>query len=96
MSSTFGVGDSAFRTVDNKTMLVDTIAFPAYTRNIVERVGLFDEELVRNQDDDYNYRLRKIGRRFCWHPMCARATTAAVQFVLSGDSISNTVIGRCG
>jgi glycosyltransferase involved in cell wall biosynthesis len=63
MSSTFGVGDSAFRTVNNKTMLVDTIAFPAYTRNIVERVGLFDEELARNQDDDYNYRLRKIGAR---------------------------------
>jgi hypothetical protein len=63
MSSTFGVGDSAFRTVNNKTMLVDTIAFPAYTRDIVERVGLFDEELVRNQDDDYNYRLRKIGAK---------------------------------
>jgi GT2 family glycosyltransferase len=63
MSSTFGVGDSAFRTVSNKTMLVDTIAFPAYTRDIVERVGFFDEELVRNQDDDYNYRLRKIGAK---------------------------------
>jgi cellulose synthase/poly-beta-1,6-N-acetylglucosamine synthase-like glycosyltransferase len=63
MSSTFGVGDSAFRTVNNKTMLVDTVAFPAYTRNIVERVGLFDEELARNQDDDYNYRLRKIGAK---------------------------------
>jgi glycosyltransferase involved in cell wall biosynthesis len=63
MSSTFGVGDSAFRTVSNKTMLADTVAFPAYTRNIVELVGLFDEELVRNQDDDYNYRLRKIGAR---------------------------------
>jgi succinoglycan biosynthesis protein ExoA len=63
VSSTFGVGDSAFRTVSNKTMLVDTIAFPAYTRDIVERVGFFDEELVRNQDDDYNYRLRKIGAK---------------------------------
>ena len=63
MSSTFGVGDSAFRTVNNKTMLADTVPFPAYTRNIVERVGLFDEELVRNQDDDYNYRLRKIGAK---------------------------------
>ncbi|HEX5081172.1 MAG TPA: glycosyltransferase family 2 protein [Blastocatellia bacterium] len=63
MSSTFGVGDSAFRTVSNKTMLVDTVAFPAYTRDIVERVGFFDEELVRNQDDDYNYRLRKVGAK---------------------------------
>lgn len=63
MSSKFGVGDSAFRTVSDKTMLTDTVAFPAYTRSIVERVGPFDEELVRNQDDDYNYRLRKIGAR---------------------------------
>jgi succinoglycan biosynthesis protein ExoA len=63
MSSTFGVGDSAFRTVTDKTMLTDTVAFPAYTRGIVERVGPYDEELTRNQDDDYNYRLRKIGAK---------------------------------
>ncbi len=63
MSSPFGVGNSAFRTVANKTMLTDTVAFPAYTRDIIEKAGLFDEELVRNQDDEYNYRLRKIGAR---------------------------------
>jgi len=63
MSSAFGVGDSAFRTVNDKTMLTDTVAFPAYTRTIVEKAGPFDEELVRNQDDEYNYRLRKIGAR---------------------------------
>jgi len=63
MSSSFGVGDSAFRTVDDKTMLTDTVAFPAYTSAIIERAGFFDEELVRNQDDEYNYRLRKIGAR---------------------------------
>ncbi len=63
MSSRFGVGDSAFRTVKDRTMLADTVAFPAYTRSIVERVGPYDEELVRNQDDDYNYRLRKIGAK---------------------------------
>ncbi|MBN1120865.1 MAG: glycosyltransferase family 2 protein [Anaerolineae bacterium] len=61
MSSPFGVGGSAFRTVSNKTMLVDTVPFPAYTRAVIERTGPFDEELVRNQDDEYNYRLRKLG-----------------------------------
>jgi cellulose synthase/poly-beta-1,6-N-acetylglucosamine synthase-like glycosyltransferase len=61
MSSTFGVGGSAFRTVSNKTMLADTVAFPAYTRRIMDKAGGFDEELVRNQDDEYNYRLRKLG-----------------------------------
>ena len=32
MSSTFGVGGAAFRTVKDRTMLADTVAFPAYTR----------------------------------------------------------------
>jgi succinoglycan biosynthesis protein ExoA len=63
MSSTFGVGDSAFRTVSDQTMLTDTVAFPAYTRAAVESAGHFDEELVRNQDDEYNYRLRRLGAR---------------------------------
>src|SRR4029079_7657222 len=43
--------------------IVDTVAFPAYTREIVDRVGPYDVELVRNQDDEYNYRLRKMGGR---------------------------------
>jgi succinoglycan biosynthesis protein ExoA len=63
MSSTFGVGNSAFRTLKERTLLTDTIAFPAYTRAIIERAGPYDEELVRNQDDEYNYRLRKLGAR---------------------------------
>lgn len=63
MSSSFGVGGSAFRTLRDRTTLTDTIAFPAYTREIVERAGPYDEELVRNQDDEYNYRLRKLGAR---------------------------------
>ena len=63
MSSPFGVGGSAFRTKSDRTMLTDTVAFPAYTRTILERAGPFDEELVRNQDDEYNYRLRKLGAK---------------------------------
>jgi len=63
MSSPFGVGGSAFRTVTDKTMLVDTVPFPAYTRRAIDIAGPFDEALVRNQDDEYNYRLRKLGAR---------------------------------
>jgi glycosyltransferase involved in cell wall biosynthesis len=68
MSSRFGVGDSAFRTTATRSVRVDTIAFPAYTRRIVERAGPFDVELVRNQDDEYNYRLRKLGGRLLLAP----------------------------
>lgn len=63
MSSTFGVGNSAFRTVQDKTMLVDTVPFPAYPRRVVEEIGPYDESMVRNQDDEYNYRIRKMGGR---------------------------------
>jgi glycosyltransferase involved in cell wall biosynthesis len=63
MSSPFGVGGSAFRTVSDRTMLADTVPFPAYTRAIIDRAGPYDEELVRNQDDEYNYRLRKLGAK---------------------------------
>ncbi|GAB1472142.1 hypothetical protein MASR2M66_30200 [Chloroflexota bacterium] len=61
MSSPFGVGNSAFRTTSGKSMLADTVPFPAYTRQIIERAGFYDEELVRNQDDEYNYRIRELG-----------------------------------
>lgn len=61
MSSPFGVGNSAFRTTSEETRLVDTIPFPAYTRDIILKAGLYDEELVRNQDDEYNYRIRSLG-----------------------------------
>jgi succinoglycan biosynthesis protein ExoA len=61
MSSYFGIGGSAFRIANSGTQFTDTVAFPAYTRSVLERGGPFDEELVRNQDDEYNYRLRKLG-----------------------------------
>ena len=63
MSSKFGVGNSSFRTEVGKTRLADTVPFPAYTLSIVRKVGLYDEELVRNQDDEYNYRIRQQGGR---------------------------------
>lgn len=73
MSSPFGVGGAAFRTVKDRRMIVETVAFPAYTRRAIERAGFFDEELVRNQDDEYNYRLTKLGGRLLLAPeICSR------------------------
>lgn len=63
MSSRFGVGGSAFRTKTQDSVFADSIPFPAYPRQIVARAGLYDEELVRNQDDEYNYRIREMGGR---------------------------------
>lgn len=68
MSSKFGVGGSAFRTINNRKMFVDSVAFPGYTRKIIDQVGLFNEELVRNQDDEFNYRIRKTGGKILLSP----------------------------
>lgn len=68
MSSWFGVGGSAFRTIKDRSMLVETVAFPAYRRETLQRLGPFDEDLVRNQDDEYNYRLLKSGGRILLSP----------------------------
>ena len=62
MSSRFGVGNARFRT-GGEEGYVDTLAFGAYRKADLYAVGLFDEELVRNQDDELNYRLFKAGRR---------------------------------
>lgn len=47
---------------------VDTVYLGMWPRSVFERVGLFDEELVRNQDDEFNYRLRKLGGRVRLNP----------------------------
>jgi len=61
MSTPFGVGNSAFRTTNGRSVIADTVPFPAFTRSIIKKAGLYDEELVRNQDDEYNYRVRSLG-----------------------------------
>lgn len=62
MSSGFGVGNAHFRT-GARDGFVDTVAFGAYRREVFERAGYFDEELIRNQDDEFNFRVLKSGFR---------------------------------
>ena len=56
-SSVFGVGGAAFRTGRTNSGFTDTLAFGAYHRVVFERHGTFDVEFVRNQDDEFNYRV---------------------------------------
>jgi hypothetical protein len=40
----------------------------AWPRSVFEQVGLFDEEQVRNQDDEFNYRLLSHGGKILLSP----------------------------
>jgi glycosyltransferase involved in cell wall biosynthesis len=62
-SHRFGVGNSHFRVGARDRREVDTVAFGCFRRDVFQRVGLFDEELIRNQDDEFNFRLITRGGR---------------------------------
>ena len=70
VSSSFGVGNSYFRTRQegDEEGYVDSVAFGAYRRDVFDTIGWFDEELVRCQDDEFNYRLRKSGGKIFLTP----------------------------
>jgi glycosyltransferase involved in cell wall biosynthesis len=61
-SSRFGVGDAQFHYATGERW-VDTVYLGAWRREVFTRVGPFDPEMVRNQDDEFNYRLRAAGGR---------------------------------
>lgn len=63
LSSSFGMGNSYFRIGANKIMQVDTVPFGCYRKDVFDRIGLYDTDLVRNQDDELNARLVKHGGR---------------------------------
>ena len=67
MSCTFGVGNALFRFSDKETY-VDTVAFGGYRRILLEKIGLLDEELVRNQDDELNFRVTNSGAKILLTP----------------------------
>lgn len=67
-SAAFGVGGVAFRTGRATPGFVDTVAFGAYRRDVFTRIGVFDEELKRNQDDEFNFRLTQAGGRIWLDP----------------------------
>ncbi len=47
---------------------VDTVHYGCWLRSTLLEVGLFDEELIRNQDDELNYRIRSRGGRLWQSP----------------------------
>lgn len=60
MGTQLGMGIGNFRTL-SKSGFTDTVTSPMYPYQVFEKIGFFDEELIRNQDDDFNFRVTKAG-----------------------------------
>ncbi len=66
-SHPLGVGDAKYRT-GAAAGSVDTVPFGAFRRDVFQRVGLFDESMVRNQDGEMNVRIRRAGETIYLDP----------------------------
>jgi succinoglycan biosynthesis protein ExoA len=47
---------------------IDTVYLGCWRREVFDKIGLFDEELVRNQDDEFNLRTVRSGGRIWQSP----------------------------
>jgi glycosyltransferase involved in cell wall biosynthesis len=68
LSSSFGAGNAAFRVGVDKPTWVDTVFGGCYKREIFDKVGLFNEKLIRSQDMEFSQRLKKIGTKILLVP----------------------------
>jgi len=68
MRHPFGVGNAAFRTGVVAPTWVDTVPFGCFRRALFDRLGGFDPELLRNQDDEMNGRIIRAGGRILLLP----------------------------
>ena len=66
-STLFGVGDSKFHN-DTYRGFTDSVYLGAWHNKIFQRTGLFDEEMCRNQDDEFHYRAKKYGLKIFLDP----------------------------
>ena len=55
-----GVGDAMYR-LNAKAGAVDTVPFGSFRRALIEKIGVFDETLLSNEDYEFNTRVRESG-----------------------------------
>lgn len=67
MTSPLGIGSAAFH-VGGDAGPADTVYLGAFRRDVLERLGGYDEHFVRAQDWELNYRIRRAGEQIWFTP----------------------------
>ena len=67
-SSKFGVGGALFRENVKIGTYVDTLAFGVYKRELFQEFNGYDEELKKNQDDEFNFRIIQNDKKIWLDP----------------------------
>ena len=63
-NSMFGAGIAGYRRETTKEY-VKTVAHACYKKQVFDKVGKFDERLLRAEDNDMHYRIRQAGYKIC-------------------------------
>lgn len=66
-NSLFGSSINKSRRSQEKTY-VKTMFHAAYRKEVFEKVGLFNESLLRTEDNEMHYRIREAGYKLCYDP----------------------------
>jgi succinoglycan biosynthesis protein ExoA len=89
-SSRFGVGNSLVHQ-QNYEGYSDHVAFGAWKKEIFDKIGFFDEKLIRNQDDEFHYRAKSSGIKIyqspsikLWYFPRNKLSTLAIQYFQYG------------
>lgn len=85
VSHPFGIGDAMYRTAGAgaESRFVDTVPFGVFRKELWQRLGGYNEQLLTNEDYDFNYRARSAGGGVlldtsCYSTYFARPTFASL------------------
>ena len=66
--SIFGAGGERYRSRLEEGFVRDTLPYCAYRRDLIDKIGWIDEDLIRDQDEEFNYRILKNGGKIYYTP----------------------------
>lgn len=94
-NSLFGGSIAKFRHADEPGY-ADTLAYAMYKRKVFDKVGLYNEKLVRTEDNEMHYRMRKAGCKFYFDPKISstRKTRDSLRALLSQKYGNGFWIGK--
>lgn len=66
--SLFGSSVASYRRPATQKEYMDSLFHAAYKREVIQKVGGFNEDLGRTEDNEFHYRIRQAGYKMCCCP----------------------------
>lgn len=94
-NSAFCGGIASFRRITERAY-VNTMAFAMYRREVYDKVGLYNENLARTEDNDMSYRIGLAGYKMCCDPIIKthRVTRSSFKSLLRQKYLNGYWIGK--